>query len=130
MAPEGFIQQVYSTYQVDEQLGLPALPAAPFVQIAADNVLGKAISFLDLPFQLFAMAAISSRSSSVSFPHCSFTLPFACFQFPSMRFQSMTFLHGGRFLDHASRVRCVERRGTYTLHWADHDAAVRVHTIR
>src|SRR5207248_5642116 len=32
---------------------------------------------------------MASKSSSVSLPHCSFTLPFTCFQFPSMRFQSI-----------------------------------------
>src|SRR5271166_3946202 len=30
-----------------------------------------------------------SRSSSVSLPHCSFTLPFICFQLLSNRFQSI-----------------------------------------
>src|SRR5258706_4006405 len=30
-----------------------------------------------------------SRSSSVSLPHCSFTLPFTCFQLPFMRSQFM-----------------------------------------
>src|SRR5436190_116120 len=30
-----------------------------------------------------------SKSSSVSLPHCSFILPFACFQFPAMRSQFM-----------------------------------------
>src|SRR6185369_7457863 len=29
------------------------------------------------------------KSSSVSLPHCSLTLPLSCFQFPSTRFQSM-----------------------------------------
>src|ERR1700751_4647495 len=32
---------------------------------------------------------MTSRSSSVSLPHFSFTLPFTCFQFPSTPFQSM-----------------------------------------
>src|SRR4029078_5432385 len=31
------------------------------------------------------------RSSSVSLPHFSLTVPLTCFQFPSTRFQSMTF---------------------------------------
>src|SRR5262245_30344775 len=33
---------------------------------------------------------MTSRSSSVSRPHFSLTLPLNCFQFPSNRFQSMT----------------------------------------
>src|ERR1700751_3153720 len=37
---------------------------------------------------------MTSRSSSVSLPHFSFTLPFTCFQFPSTLFQSMTDLPG------------------------------------
>src|ERR1700758_2505184 len=32
---------------------------------------------------------MTSRSSSVSLPHCSFTLPLTCFQLPSTRFQSI-----------------------------------------
>src|SRR6478736_8869909 len=43
---------------------------------------------------------MASRSSSVSLPHCSFTLPLICFQFPSTRFQSIanTPLVGGKNL--------------------------------
>src|SRR5215471_3399793 len=32
---------------------------------------------------------MTSRSSFVSFPHCSWTLPLNCFQFPSTLFQSI-----------------------------------------
>src|SRR6516162_10138549 len=42
-----------------------------------------------IPSTLSRLPLIWVRSSSVSFPHCCFTAPFTCFQFPSRRFQSM-----------------------------------------
>ncbi len=51
----------------------------PGVHLLGDFVLGEAIAFLDLTFQDFAIALISVRSSSVSLPHCVFTLPVSCF---------------------------------------------------
>ena len=62
----------------------------------------------------------TSRSSSVSWPHFSLTLPLTCFQLPSTRFQSMrnllcldgcmsTFLIARRFLKSAERQRLAAR---------------------
>src|SRR5579883_1178076 len=54
---------------------------------------------------------MTERSSSVSFPHCSFTFPFTCFQLPSTLFQSMT---GLRFVDRTNAFLEVQvpARGT------------------
>src|SRR5262245_58369354 len=53
--------------------------------------LGLWHSHTALGFCLPADRLIAVRSSSVSLPHFSFTLPFNCFQFPSTRFQSIVF---------------------------------------
>lgn len=57
--------------------------------------LGKAVmgrrSWI-LPSSWSRFPSITSRSSSVSLPHFSLTLPLNCFQFPSTRFQSMDLL--------------------------------------
>src|SRR5271169_4179289 len=42
-----------------------------------------------IPSSFSRLPSIWVRSSSVSFPHCCFTAPFICFQFPSTRFQSI-----------------------------------------
>src|SRR5580692_4031986 len=42
-----------------------------------------------IPSSFSWLPLICVRSSSVSFPHCCFTAPFICFQFPSTRFQSI-----------------------------------------
>src|SRR5215813_11996806 len=44
-----------------------------------------------LPSSCSRRPLITLRSSSVSWPHFSFTLPLICFQFPSTRFQSISY---------------------------------------
>jgi hypothetical protein len=60
---------------------------APIVDLILHQVLGMAVALLNLAFELFALAFIWAKSSSVSLPHYSLTLPANCFQLPSMNSQ-------------------------------------------
>ena len=71
----------------------PILAGVPVVHIAPHLIFRIAVTFLNFTLQLVALAIddveVVVRQLS---PLSSFILPFACFQFPSTRFQSMNFL--------------------------------------
>ena len=60
------------------------LTLQPIIDIFAHHILGQAIALLDDSFELLAPSVDRGQI------HFSLILPCACFQFPSMRFQSIS----------------------------------------
>jgi hypothetical protein len=74
-----------------DKLKTDLLPSAdrfePAVDLALRLILGVTVPLLQTTRQLSRLPSTTSRSSSVSSPHCCWAFPLNCFQFPWMRSQ-------------------------------------------
>jgi hypothetical protein len=73
---------------------LPGLAAVPSVHFLLRLVFRVAVTLLQAAFEVVLASVDDVKVIVGQLAHCSLSLPLTCLQFPSARFQSMTFLGG------------------------------------
>lgn len=76
----------------------------PIVDILPRHILGEAVTLLKRTFELIALAVDLVEIVNGKLAHFSLIWPLACFQFPSMRFRSISWrIFGYRHINRAAR---------------------------